>query len=290
MEDYFLMQISTENEPKKLTVNDVEITYFDSGKQDISDRLPLVMIHGTGGRTDSHFGYLFPLAAQRQRVISIDLAQPKLKSESLSLEHLSAQVMAVVNHVIPDEKITLLGYSLGSVIAASIASAFPKTVENLILIAGWMKTDTHQVMRNQVWKELRKENSEAIKKYMTFCAFSAPFMSNKPIEEMLAAAEMIEINEFVDMQMTLNADIDITEQALDIQATTLVIGCTFDQMVPKHHSKQLYSVIKDARYAEVASGHAVVFERPAELVQLIDNFTQNPQKHEAGEIIPALRP
>ena len=36
----------------------------------------LVMVHGSTGSTDSHYGYLFPMLAFRQRVVSIDLQPP----------------------------------------------------------------------------------------------------------------------------------------------------------------------------------------------------------------------
>jgi pimeloyl-ACP methyl ester carboxylesterase len=74
------------------------------------------------------------------------------------------------------------------------------------------------------------------------------------------------------------------------RATTLVIGCTHDQMVPVRHSKALFGAIRDARYTEIASGHAVVFERPAQLVQIIDQFNEAPSRHAAGSILPTARP
>jgi pimeloyl-ACP methyl ester carboxylesterase len=75
-----------------------------------------------------------------------------------------------------------------------------------------------------------------------------------------------------------------------IEATTLVIGCTHDQMVPVLHSKALFGAIRDARYTEIASGHTVIFERPAQLVQIIDQFNEAPSRHAAGSILPTARP
>jgi hypothetical protein len=49
-------------------------------------------------------------------------------------------------------------------------------------------------------------------------------------------------------------------------------------------------MIDDARYAEVGSGHAVVFERAAEVTRLVDRFNMNPDEYAAGETIPAVKP
>ena len=103
-------------------------------------------------------------------------------------------------------------------------------------------------------------------------------------------AEKITLDGFVDQQMALNSHIDIADRVPRIRATTLVVGCTYDQMVPKTHSQQLFGAIDDARYTQIDAGHAVVFERPAELVRLIDTFLGHPSAHPAGAILPASQP
>jgi pimeloyl-ACP methyl ester carboxylesterase len=228
--------------------------------------------------------------ATRQKVVSINLACPKIEGGKLELGQFVRQVEAVIAKVSANRPVALLGYSLGAVVAAAAAAALPGKVQTLVLVAGWMKTDTQQKLRNRVWRKLRDGGSDAIKEYMTFCAFSGRFMAEKSLEEMLAAAEMLQLTPFVDLQMDLNTRIDIAEIVPTIKATTLVIGCTHDQMVPKSHAKALFGAIDDARYAEIASGHAVVFERAAELFQLVDNFTKAPKAHPAGSLIPAVKP
>jgi pimeloyl-ACP methyl ester carboxylesterase len=163
-------------------------------------------------------------------------------------------------------------------------------VLNLVLVAGWMKTDGHQRLRNGIWRELRNARSESIRNYMMFCAFSSDFIAARTPRELIGMAGKISLDEFVDQQMDLNSRIDITEQVSKIQASTLVVGCTYDQMVPKTHSQQLFGAIDDARYTQIDSGHAVVFERPAELLRLIDTFLRQPSAYSAGSIIPASQP
>lgn len=249
----------------------------------------LVMVHGSTGSTDSHYGYLFPMLAFRQRVVSIDLTQPA-QGGPLTLEQLVHQVCAVLDQVSSDKPVSLMGYSLGAVVAAAVAAERPDGVCNLMLVAGWMKTDAHQQLRNGIWRELRGADSDAIRNYMVFCAFSSGFIAARTQQELDGMADKITLDDFVDQQMDLNSRIDIVDQVPKIRATTLVVGCTQDQMVPRTHSLQLFGAIDDARYTEIDSGHAVVFERPAELLRLVDSFLRDPSAHPAGSVIPASRP
>jgi pimeloyl-ACP methyl ester carboxylesterase len=268
-----------------VTVEGVDVEYFVAGQQ--TDRPPLVLIHGTAGSVDSHFGYLFPMFAFRQRVIAMNLADPH---GELSVEKLVEQVVAVVSATAPEGPVTLAGYSLGAVVAAAVAARLGAKVETLVLVAGWLKADTHQTFRNHVWRRLRSEGSPILTEFMTLCAFSPGFMATRSFDDMRAAANMLKITPFVDRQMDLNARADISEQVEAITARALVVGCAFDMMVPVRQAKLLFGAIADARYCEIPSGHGVVFERSAELFSLIDDFLDAPAAYSAGAIIPAQKP
>lgn len=280
------MQNSTQKTQASVTVDGTNVSYFTQGKP--SKRAPLIMVHGTAGSTDGHYGYLFPILATRQQVISIDLADPGTKS--LSVDQLVAQVTAIIDAVSPNAPVSLMGYSLGAVIAAATAAKLQNRIENLILVAGWMKTDTHQAMRNRMWQTMRDENSTAITQFMTFCAFSPAFHKMHTLDEMVSAACMLELTDFVDKQMALNATIDISEQVSTISAATLVLGCTSDMMVHRNHSKALFGAINNARYGEIPSGHGVVHERPAEIFSYVDSFLKAPNSHPAGTRISTPKP
>ena len=271
-----------------MTVDGTEVPYFSAGEPQ-ADTPVLIMVHGSTGSTDSHYGYLFPMLSFRQHVVSIDL-QPPAQGAELTLAHLVRQVSAVIDAVGGGQPISLMGYSLGAVVAAAVAAERPHDVRQLLLVAGWIKTDSHQRLRNSIWRDLRASGVPTLRPYMLYCAFSPQFIAARTSEELTAMAEGISLNAFADQQMQLNGNIDITPQVARIQATTLVVGCTRDQMVPRSHSLQLFGAIEDARYSEIDSGHAVVFERPVELLLLIDQFLRQPLAHPAGSILPAAQP
>jgi pimeloyl-ACP methyl ester carboxylesterase len=186
--------------------------------------------------------------------------------------------------------VVLLGYSLGAVVTAVVAARRPDLVERLILVAGWMKTDLQQILRNDVWQALRASGDEAIRAYSTFCAFGGPFLASKSLPDIEPGMEVMAFDAFGDQQMELNRRIDIVTETHGIAAPTLVIGCTHDQMVPIRHQKALFGAIEDARFAEIASGHAVVFERPSELTHHIQRFMDKPKAFAPGTIVPTPQP
>lgn len=272
----------------RLLVEGADVPYHVAGTCRPGQR-PLVLVHGTTGSTDSHYGYLFPMLAFERQVISVDLAPPPGEAP-LALAQLVGQVEAVIEAVAPGQAVDLCGYSLGAVVAASLAASQPQRVQSLVLVAGWMRTDGHQRLRNRIWRELREAGAESLRAFMTYCAFSAGFIAARTEPELAEMARRITLDAFVDRQMALNAGIDISEQVPAIRATTLVVGCTHDQMVPPEHARLLFAAIDDARYTQIDSGHAVVFERPSELLCQIGRFLEAPQTHAAGSVIAAERP
>ena len=276
--------------PRTVTVDGREVTYYDSEDTRNHPDDVLVLIHGTGGNTAAHFGFLFPVLASRQRVVAIDWAQIS-EDKDLELDDLVNQCRGAIDRILPGKKIALLGYSLGAVVAAKIAADAPDLVERLLLVCGWARTDQQQQLRNSVWQALRQApDDRALREYSVFCTLGGPYLSFATPDQIEAGLGVFVFNSFIDQQMELNRHIDIAADVEKIQARTLVVGCTHDIMVPIRHQKALFGAIPDARFAEIGTGHGVVIERPSELSHHIQEFMDTPDKYAAGDIIPAPRP
>lgn len=187
---------------RQIKVNGLSVTYHEAGQANTAHP-PIVLVHGSSGSTMGHFGFLFPLLAVRHRVISLDMTMPVKKGEKLELKHLEAQVLAVMNAASPGQPVTLLGFSLGAVVAAHIAARQPTLIQNLVLLAGWAKTDTMMTFFNRTWFALRNAGVPEINDYTIYAAFGAPFLADKTVEMMTAGA--MPLDDFVDAQMELNA-------------------------------------------------------------------------------------
>lgn len=271
-----------------LHIRDLEVNFFDS-VEERGDLPPIVLVHGTGGDTRSHFGFLFPMLAAKQRVVAVDLATPQGPPEEGTIR-MAEQVQAVIEKVLPDRPVTLAGYSLGAVVAATAAGTRPDLVGGLVLMAGWLKTDAQQRLRNDVWRALRQSDVEALQRYQAFCAFSAPLLAMLGDREIEALVASFRTDDVMAAQMEINRHVDLTDLAPKIACPTLVVAGTDDLMTPFRQSKRLFGAIADARYTEVTSGHAMVVERPAELVHLIAAFNADPNEYPAGATLPARRP
>ncbi|WP_072803257.1 alpha/beta fold hydrolase [Rhodococcoides yunnanense] len=283
------VHLTTSVDEGVVSVDGAEVHYFVSGTPHPT-RPPLVLIHGTGGSTATHFAMLFPMIATRQQVISLDFAEPA-DVNALALEHLENQVSAVVDAVLPSGPIAVLGYSLGAVVAASYAAHHPGRVRSLVLVAGWIKTDNQQILRNDLYRVLRAAGDpEAMKAYSRLFAFAAPYVAKRTPAEMDVVAPPGKPSNFGALQMELNRIVDISDRVSDIASTTLIVGGTHDLMVPRHHSLALFGAIADARYTEIAAGHSVLVERPAELLSITQTFLAKAHRHPAGAVIAPAQP
>ncbi|GLW98282.1 alpha/beta hydrolase [Microtetraspora sp. NBRC 16547] len=260
------------------------VRYHDTGRPG-DFRSTVLLIHGTGGTTKSHFGTLFPMLAARHRVIGVDLAVP---DGGVEVGDLVNDVVAVLEARAAGEPVALVGYSLGAVVAAAVAADHAPLLSSLTLVAGWMRTDSQQRLRNTVWRKLFERDQEALREYMTFTSYGSPFLASRTDAEVRALVDARELAASLPATMDLNRRIDISAEVGRIVTPTLVVGAVDDQMAPIRHSRLLFGAIDDARFAEVATGHAVTVENPAYLFKLVDDFVSAPSAVPPGTVLEPI--
>ncbi|HJF15317.1 MAG TPA: alpha/beta hydrolase [Enteractinococcus helveticum] len=250
------------------TTEFLEVSFVDS-QDDYGSNEVIVLVHGTGGTTDTHYTHLYPMLAQYHRVVGVDWTDPD--TETLETQQLVDQVLGVIDQLrLHEHRITLVGYSLGAVIASLVAAQQPQLISNLVLISGWVKTDNQQLLRNQLSTRLAETDPEALAQFKVLAAFSGTYLASISDEQVEGiVANMQSTTAFDAKQMELNRRISIAGVLGRISAHTLVVGCQQDIMVPIRHQLQLAEAIADAEFVTIDAGHAVVFERPAELADHI---------------------
>ncbi|MDF3311373.1 alpha/beta hydrolase [Rhodococcus sp. T2V] len=271
-----------------VTVGDQEVKFYDSGHKHISQsERTVVLCHGTGGSAEGNFWALFPMLAMRHRVVAFEFVDPteELGPDEMAAHYVS-QVSAVIRTVSPETPVELVGYSFGAVIAAKTAAENPTAVHNLVLIAGWLVTDTQQRLRNDVWFALHDSGHRALADFTVFTQYSQQFVNSRlPHELENERHKVLTGGPDRAAKMRFNRSVDISDAAESITAPTLVIGCTQDQVAPIRHSYLLFGAISDARLVEVDSGHGVLTERPSEVFILIDDFVREPHAVAAGGVL-----
>ncbi|ALU41347.1 hypothetical protein AS188_15755 (plasmid) [Kocuria flava] len=263
---------------------ELAIPFYDTGSAG-DGRPTVVLVHGTGGTASSHFRTLFPMFTTGFRVLALDL-QPR--GAELSVEDLSFQVGRVLEERCPGRPVHLLGYSLGALVAVDIAAAHPEMVSTLTLVAGWVKADAHQKLRNRIWARLYDTDRDTLREFATWTSFGPPFLAAKTESEIQALVRSRVFPPGIAEQMRLNREADISDRLAGVIAPTLVIAGTHDQMVPSRQTQLLYGGIVDARYAVIDAGHAIPTERPAQLFQIVAEFVRSPSLVPAGELLKPL--
>lgn len=244
-------------------------------------RETVVLIHGTGGSAKTHFHTLFPMLAARYRVLAVDLQTP---GGELTLGALSEQVEAVLDQRAAARPVHVVGYSLGALVAAELASSCPDRVSSLTLVAGWVKADPHQRLRNRIWRRLFELDQDVLREFATWTTYGHPFLAGRGDADIQALVAARTFPDGIAEQMRLNAVADLSGRLAGITAPCLVIAGADDQMVPARQTQLLFGGLPDARYAVIDSGHAIPHERPAQLFQLINEFVTDPAAAPAGNI------
>lgn len=236
----------------------------------------LVLVHGTGRSGKTTWGHLQRRFTDRWTVITPDLegsGETTFRNEPLELDDLVEQVVAAA----VDAQVTpfdLVGYSLGAVVSARLAAARRDHVRSLVLIAGWVASDARAELQFALWRDLFARDRGSLARLLVQSGFSAPHLSAMSSNELETVVDYVlsTMPAGLGRQAELAVEVDLREALRQIRARTLVIGLLRDQIVPVEKTRALHRAIQNALYADLDTGHAVMFERPDELVQTVRDF------------------
>ena len=244
---------------------------------------PVVLLPGLGGSTETEFSFLRPLLARTARVLAVDLqyAAPA----PATLESAVGQLAAVMRNVLPGRNVTLVGFSVGATVAAAFAEASPE-VGALVLVAPVLQaTERHRIVA-ALRSRLLAGDPDAVRDLDRFTAHSASFLRAHLPEPLATPADSAGIT----AKHQLFVSTDLADSVPRISAPTLVIGATQDDLAGVDQARMIFASLRNARYAEIDSGHAVLAARPAEVLALIREFASHPLRHPAGSVLEEARP
>jgi pimeloyl-ACP methyl ester carboxylesterase len=172
------------------------------------------------------------------------------------------------------ERVHLVGWSLGAVVAAAVAAEVPSRVRTLTLANGWATTDARMRFTFDLWKRLLASDPELFARYVLADGLGREsFEMFGPGIEDLIPATAAGFAPGSDRQLDLDIDVDISARLSRITAPTLVIGGTVDRWVDVVHSRELATAISGARLVELPCGHLVPTEQAEALnALLLDHF------------------
>ncbi|SDV46419.1 alpha/beta fold hydrolase [Chitinasiproducens palmae] len=237
----------------------------------------LLLISGTGGDGDSNWGHLLDALTPAWTVLRPDYAGAGATRDSgapLTLAGLASQVAAAVD-ACRISRCVVVGYSLGAAIATVLADRRPDLVRGLLLVGGFARGDARQTMMLALWEKLIATDRDAMASLVMINGFSPAFLARMSSAEQRAMQrQIVEFNDWEGMlrQIELGARVDVRDAASRLRVPTRVVGCRQDQVVPAAQAMALAALIRDARYAEIDTGHLTMFEDPAALLAQLQAF------------------
>jgi pimeloyl-ACP methyl ester carboxylesterase len=246
------------------------------------DADPVVLVPGLGGSIDRDLSFLLPLLARTHRVMAVDLRF----GPSTDLEAAAAQLGEAIRQLLPRRRVTLVGFSVGASVAAAHAAG-NSGLAGLVLVAPVLRP----TVRHRLLATLRAELASpgALDALDVVTAYSPAFLDGRTPGQ-LAALRPFPPEERTAAQIGMFANADLTDTAPLITAPVLVVGCTEDDIGGVDQARAFFAALPNARYAEIDSGHAVLAERPAEVLALVRDFASSPLRHRPGSVLEGARP
>ena len=227
--------------------------YFFNKKNSI----PLVFIHGVG--LDHQMWQPQIKQLNEFSILTYDLlghGKSPLVKEKVSLQDFSNQLISILDHL-KLEKINLIGFSLGSLIALDFASSFQERLNNLILIGTtYQRSDEERSLvidRFNQAKMNKPISKQALKRW-----FSDEFLEKNPstydLFTKILDKEPDDHKNFLKAYELFANHKDDIEKIKKIKTKTLVMTGSNDEGSTPSMSKKLVSDLNNSQYIEIKHG------------------------------------
>ena len=249
--------------------------YFYSKKNSI----PLVFIHGVGldhRMWSEQLDYLSEFS-----LLTYDLighGKTTCNKDKLTLEDFSNQLLEILNHL-KIEKINLIGFSLGSLIALDFSARYQKKLEKLVLIGTTYKRSDKErslVLDRLNQAKLNKPiSNQALKRW-----FSDKYLEENPetydLFTDILNKKHEDHNNFLKAYELFANHHDVITSIKKINRKTLVMTGSDDIGSTPKMSKELVKDLVNSAYIEIQDGkHLCSIECSDDVNMNIKNFINN---------------
>jgi pimeloyl-ACP methyl ester carboxylesterase len=242
---------------------------------------PVVLIHGLSGCWQNWLETI-PHLARAHRVIAVDLpgfGRSELPEADISIPGYGRFIDAFLTEVGLD-RTALVGSSMGGLIAAQTAAAFPARVERLVLVSAPGLGRPQRL----------PEGVDAGRPFIARLVPYARFAGHVGALRRLALARLVAHPELIGKQIVMESaggmgkpgvqaalrsvlTYDFRPHVRDITAPVLLIWGAADRVVPPHVAERYQQAMPAATKVILPdTGHAPMIERPALFNRILEEF------------------
>ena len=233
-----------------INAKDSKNTFYILNKK---ENTPIVLIHGVGL---NHKIWEPQINSFNNTILVYDILghgnTPLIKSQ-ISFEDFSLQLLNLIDEL-KFEKIHLIGFSIGSLIARNFATRFNDRLQSLILLGSiYKRSDEQQKIVNQRFEQAKKElklSRQALKRW-----FTDKYLENNPdiyekISNILSANNMQNFLKVYELFVNHKNDEDFKK----IKVNTLVMTGEQDVGSTVEMSKELDNIIQKSQLKIIKDG------------------------------------
>jgi pimeloyl-ACP methyl ester carboxylesterase len=266
-------ELNIQIEHKTLNMDDYEIHYFVSGKENND---PIVFLHPA---FSDHrvFDQQIDFFSKNHSVITIDLLGHGLSKANKSKDKIDASIKHIerILDIEGFDKVHLVGVSMGSLIAQYFALNYPEKTKSLTALGGY---------------DINKENKEVSKaqrsvnfKLVIRAVFSMKSFRKKASKQICKSEKgqalfyettsHYERKSFMVMQGLQN----VIDDRVNIkpQYPTLILTGEFDIELAKKMAKEWHSEIENSNYYLIENaGHCANLDKPLEFNRIVKEFIE----------------
>jgi pimeloyl-ACP methyl ester carboxylesterase len=256
-----------------ITGNTASGTFYVYNNKEQS--IPIVFVHGVGLTYEIWQPQLDFFKDYSN--LSYDIlghGKSSLTKQNISFNDFSDQLIELINEL-KIEKIHLVGFSIGSLVARNFATRYGERLRSLILLGSiYKRSEQQQKIVNERFNQAKKElklSRQALKRW-----FTDKYLENNPdtyekISSILSGNNMANFLKVYELFVKHKNDEDFKK----IQAKTLVMTGEHDVGSTIEMSQQLNSIIKDSELKIIKDGkHLCGIECADDVNLTIKNFIE----------------
>lgn len=258
----------------------VSASYREAGTENSGS---VVQVHGLG-TGHNNFDLLTPQLSKRLHTYDIDLpgyGESECAPGERGIDYFADSVAQFIE-ALELAPVHVHGTSMGGCVAMVLAGRRPELIDRLVITCSFAKFDRASHVIFKTWRMAAAAGVEALALVTSHQGFSRGFWdrpeSEHTVEAFVYALQGMTPMEFL-RDLTLIENLDISADAANIRAPTLLLGTDEDIMTPMQSSPSglgmtdLHRLIPDSKLDMLENcGHFISIERPIETARAIADF------------------